>query len=75
MVGLTTSMTTLTTLATALLNYRNKKLGEAQDGGSQRAAVTIYINSEQVQLTAVNTSASLEEKLRGCLQRGGAGEG
>jgi hypothetical protein len=65
----------LTTLTTALLSYRSKKLGQAQDGGSQPAAVTIYINSQQVQLTAVDTSASLEEKLRGCLQPGGAGGG
>lgn len=57
----------LTTLATALIAYRSNKLaqaGQGQPGGS----VAIYINGQQVHLAVADTAASVEEKVRGCLE-------
>jgi hypothetical protein len=64
-VALTSS---LTTLSTALIAYRSKKLAQAREQGQPTPAVAIYINGQQVQLAAVDTTASLEEKLRVSLE-------
>lgn len=58
----------LTTLSTALISYRTKKLAQARAQGQPAAAVAIYINGQQVQIAAVDTTASVEEKLRVCLE-------
>jgi hypothetical protein len=64
-VALTSS---LTTLSTALIGYRNKKQAQAREQEQPAPAVAIYINGQQVQVVAVDTTASLEEKLRVCLE-------
>ena len=56
------------TLSTALIGYRTKKLAQAQEQGQPPAAVAIYINGQQVQIAVADTTASLEEKLRTCLE-------
>jgi hypothetical protein len=65
-VALTSS---LTTLATALIAYRTKKLAQAGEQEHPAASVTIVINGQQVELALADTPASVEGKVQDCLQK------
>ena len=67
-VALASSLTSLTALATALMAYRNKKLAKPEEPGPVANHVTVYINGQQLRLAPADTTASVEDKVRVCLE-------
>lgn len=54
----------LTTLTTALINYKTAKLSRGKREG--KSAAIVIINGKELEITDSDTAASVEEKLRGC---------